>query len=239
MVEVQGSETKVVTADELNVETLRIKYERLLDRPEVFPSEANWDFLIQNKVFKGVAKKLYHKYLVASLVPEEQSTGWYKIALRKFPEYLCAIPRNVALDTVYSYINSKPEFTSRLINECQLFDAQRLAVTLQQGFRGFTVDCLTSYQPEYTLEDYRDMKMLDNMLSELVPLGTVEEKSGFFRRDNQYVCPSGHRNPSTEQYCATAGCGIDIYGFTKPQRQNIEIFRSRLQALANLLEKRS
>ena len=39
-------ERYTVSADELKAECLRRKYLVLLDKPDVFPSKANWDFII-------------------------------------------------------------------------------------------------------------------------------------------------------------------------------------------------
>lgn len=241
-----------ITAEQLSVEMLRRRYASLLEREEVYPSDENWQYIIDHRLCRGLAAKLYRKYLVSSLMPDNQLTGWHKIALRRFPEYIIAIDRGAALDAVYGDTDSSPRVSSGLIHDCRLFSASHIhgilgainADVLQSEPEArrkylerldFVVSVLDAMQPDYGRDDLRAMKILLAALDNLSPLGEVVESQGIFGRARKYICPCGHANPPEEPYCRTTGCGRDVYGLTEGQRSAIGSFRERLSVIAGLL----
>lgn len=241
-----------ITAEQLSVEMLRRRYASLLEREEVYPSDENWQYIIDHRLCRGLVNKLYRKYLVSSLMPGNQLTGWHKIALRRFPEYITSIDRNAALDAVYADTASSPKVTSDLIHKCRLFSAPHLLGILsdtrsygndvpQDARReslaclDFVVSALDAMQPDYGQFDVKNMRSLLEALQNLPPLGEVVEGQGIFSRSRKYVCPCGHSNSADDEFCRTAGCGRDIYGLTEGQREAIAAFRERIGVIAELL----
>lgn len=228
---------RVITADDLEAECLRRKYASLLEKPEVFPSEANWEFIIAHRM-EGIGTLLLRKYLVSWMMPEEKRSIYHRQALRLFPEYLSAVRRPYAVEVVYSDVESAPDAFLELVRSARLFDSRRLkALIEQQGAVELVIDLLDVFQPEYTDSDARAMRALLGALRSLPKLGRVEEHRGIFSTEMRYYCPAGHSNPCGEAFCRHEDCRLNIFGLTPEQVQAIENFEARTEALESLLRK--
>lgn len=229
-----AAQPAAISAEALRTELLRLRYARLLEQPEVFPSQANWDFIIQNAL-EGIGEGLYRKFLVSAVLDESERRSPNRIALKEFPRYIKAVPRQYAIEVVYDDTVSAPEATKNLIIECELFDARAVAELIERGELGMAVDLLEAFQPEYTRADLADMRALLDRLQHLPEEGEMADGRGLLRRELRYVCPAGHVNAAEAQYCTHAGCGLNIYGLTRPQVQAIDDYSTRVEALASLL----
>lgn len=228
------SQQPSVSAEALRTELLRLRYAKLLEQPEVFPSQANWDFIIQNAL-EGIGEGLYRKFLVSAVLDESERRSPNRIALKEFPRYLKAVPRPYAIEVVYDDTVSAPEATKNLIVDCDLFDAHAVGELIERGELQMAVDLLEAFQPEYTRADLADMRALLDRLQHLPEEGEMADGRGLLRRELRYVCPAGHVNAAEAQYCTHAGCGLNIYGLTREKVQAIEAYATRVDALASLL----
>lgn len=224
-----------VSAEELRTELLRRRYETLLQQPEVFPSQSNWDFIIGHAL-TGIGDGLYRKYLVSAVLTEEQRRSPNRIALLEFPRYLKAVPREYAIEVVYDDTVSAPEATRSLIEECELFDAHSIIGLIDRGEVSMAVDLLSAFQPDYGYEDLEDMRLLLCRMHSLSEEGEITDGRGLLRRELRYVCPAGHVNPVEAEFCSHSGCGLNIYGLTREQMQAIDAFADRVDALASLMD---
>lgn len=224
----------VITADQLRTEELRLRYLELIDRPDVFPTRANWQFIISHAML-GLGQALYHKYLVARTIPEMDREELHDIAVEQFPLYLRAVPRRYAVEVVYSDFTTDPASTVELIRECQLFDAGGIMTMINAGHMTTAMDVLDSYSAEYTADDLMRMQSLLRYFDSLPELGSVEQRRGLLGTSVKYICPRGHVNDGDSTYCGHSGCGLDIHGLNAGQASRIEVLRHRVRALSGLL----
>ncbi|MDE5929961.1 MAG: hypothetical protein K2H03_05715 [Muribaculaceae bacterium] len=224
----------MVTSEQLKAECLRRRYAALLEKPDTFPSGNNWAYIIEQRM-DGLGPALYRKYLVAAMLDEERRSGLHTTALKHFPEYLRAVSRDHALDTVYGDCETLPSEFVRLVTDCELFDAPRLAAMLRGGLsaRQLVASCLTAFQPEYDADDLRDMEALLEALQSLPALGRVEERRTLLGLRRLYVCPQGHCSNADNEYCPE--CGMDIFGLNEDQRRAVNEFAERCEALRELI----
>ena len=211
-----------ISAEQLRTELLRRRYAELLEQPDVFPSQANWDFIIEHAL-TGIGEGLYRKFLVSAVLPEAERRSPNRIALKEFPRYLRAVPRDYAVEVVYDDTVSAPEATRELID---------------RGEPGMAADLLVTFQPAYTLDDLAAMRVLLRRLRRLPEEGEMTDGRGLLRRELRYVCPAGHVNAAEAQFCTHSGCGLNIYGLTRAQTEAIDAFEARIDALASLLDAR-
>ena len=226
-----------ISAEQLRTELLRRRYAELLEQPDVFPSQANWDFIIEHAL-TGIGEGLYRKFLVSAVLPEAERRSPNRIALKEFPRYLRAVPRDYAVEVVYDDTVSAPEATRELIDQCELFDARAISVVAGPGEPGMAADLLVTFQPAYTLDDLAAMRVLLRRLRRLPEEGEMTDGRGLLRRELRYVCPAGHVNAAEAQFCTHSGCGLNIYGLTRAQTEAIDAFEARIDALASLLDAR-
>lgn len=225
-----------VSAEDLRTELLRRRYAELLAQPEVFPSQANWDFIIEHAL-TGIGEGLYRKFLVSAVLPEEQRRSPNRIALKEFPRYLQAVPRAYAIEVVYDDTVSAPEATRKIVEDCELFDAPAISGLVARGEAAMAAELLNAFQPDYGHDDLKDMRALLRLLRNLPEEGEMADGRGLLRRELRYVCPAGHVNAAEAQYCTHSGCGLNIYGLTREQTQAIDAFEERVDALGTLLDK--
>ncbi|MDE6486587.1 MAG: hypothetical protein K2L76_03660 [Muribaculaceae bacterium] len=223
-----------VSAEQLRTELLRRRYAELLEQPDVFPSQANWDFITDHALM-GIGEGLYRKFLVSAVLPEAERRSPNRIALKEFPRYLRAVPREYAVEVVYDDTVSAPEATRALIEDCELFDARAVAGLVDRGEAPMAAGLLSAFQPAYTLDDLADMRALLRRMRHLPEEGEITDGRGILRRELRYVCPAGHVNASEAEYCTHSGCGLNIYGLTRAQAEAIDAFEARIDALASLL----
>lgn len=226
-----------ISADDLIAAERSERYRIQLDRPNTFPTQQNWEYIICCKMH-GLATQLYRKYLLSWLTAQDMRTNYHTLALQYFPQYIVAIDRQSAVSAVYADVTSAPSATIEIINDCRLFDAKKLLELLSDAYSDsdpapFVADCLAAYQPEYTAIDIADMKRLMVAIEQLPPIGEVKETRTIFGREIRYICPNGHSNPADACFCQT--CGVDKYGFTDEQNANIENFKTRVKILERLL----
>ena len=224
-----------VSADSLIATERAERYKRQLERPEVFPTAENWEYIIDTAMYQ-IAPELYRKYLMAWLTPAVNRSDFHDLALENFPEYLRAIPRADAVSAVYADVTSAPEATLAVILDCRLFDAPALQKILDHGgSAGFVAECMNAYQEHYTRDDLRDMQLLYNEMMQLPAEGIMRETRSIFGRDLRYICPNGHSNPKDTDFCTQ--CGLNINGLNADQQAAIDRFGSRLQTLDRLLRR--
>ncbi len=229
------SATRSVSAEALKAECLRRKYLTLLEKPEVFPSETNWNFIIDNRM-TGIGRLLLRKYIVSRLMPEDNRSIYHRQAIRFFPEYLKAVPREYALDVVYSDYESDPEGFVEIVRQTSLFDARKLLELVEsRGAVETAISVLDVFQPEYTVADAKAMRALLIALRSLPKLGRVEERHGLFGHDLRYYCPAGHSNSTDVEFCTREDCRLNIFGLNPEQAKTIDDFQTRLDALEDML----
>lgn len=225
----------MISSDQLHIEELRLRYLELLERPDVFPTVKNWEFITENRM-QGLGKALYHKFLIAHTIDDNDREGLHDVAITEFPKYLGAIGHREAVETVYSDITTLPGVAEALIRENLLFDAPKLLEILHTGNLNFVINVLDVYQPDYDIADYLPMKELLEELDGLPTRGSIETKSGIFGSSEKYICPNGHTNSTDTEYCTHSGCGLNMRGLTQAQEKKIDLYSKRVEALASILE---
>lgn len=222
-----------ISYEALKAEELRLRYTDLLKDATIYPTIANWDYIILNKM-EGIGDLLYAKYKSSLSLDEADRHDLHIAALEKFPAYLKAVSCEYASDVVYSHI-SDGDIALNLIRDCNLFSAAHIIDCIEQTHDLRVLDIIDVYRKEYTNNDYRAMCDLDSLLHSLPKRGFIEDVRGLFGYSSKYICPNGHSNDAGVKYCSHAGCGLDIFGITKSQSEAIGRFRSRIIALENLL----
>lgn len=224
-----------ISADELLALERSQRYKRQLADADVFPDARNWQYIIDNAM-QAIAPELYRKFLLAWLTPESQRSDFHELALERFPDYLAAIPRSLALDTVYSDVTSSPEATLHLVDVCRLFDACRLMDLLDDEVDPrFVAQCLGAYQPEYTTADVRAMAQLVQRMHNLPDQGSIKESHSIFGHDMRYICPNGHsvsvdgRTDTEDIFCPN--CDLNIQGLSSDDADAVKSLANRVNLL--------
>lgn len=236
-----------VLADTLRAACLEHRYGIQLARPDVYPTDDQWTYIIEQHMGE-LAARLYRKYLVSWLTPEAERTEYHETTLKRFPQYARTIGedperRQRIIDAVYADITSSPDATARVIIDARLFDAPTLLDILHHTPADepdpvpFVARAAVAYQPEYSAADLDDMRLLDDALNNLSPLGEIRSQRGLFREEKKYICPKGHSNDISVEFCDHPGCGLNIYGLNKTEADAIEDYHIRVSILGSMTTK--
>lgn len=229
---VDETEPISVTADQLRAAILADKYRQLLEDPQVMPSRANWQYIIDHRM-RGLGPQLMRRYLIASLMPENDRLDGHNAAIDCFEPYLEAVGYDQAVEAVYSGIDDCPDIALELVNTHNLFNVPRIEAFIADGRLSLAVSLLDTLQDTYTADDLGPMTRLLRRLRRLPELGRMATRSGMFHDHEAYFCPKGHANPAEEVYCRQ--CGLDIHGLTEEHIETIERYEDTIKALRGLL----
>ncbi len=224
-----------ITAQQLNAEVLKRKYEKLLKNPDVFPSQKNWNYIIENNMYE-LAKPLYQKYLTAMNIDEDNRGDYHNDTIEMFPRYFEYIPRRYAIKALYSDTSTNAKASIDLAIKLNLFDIDGILDMLDRDEIRPAARMLIALMPSYDTNDLDDLKdLLDDFL-ELPEIGHYEgNRLGLLSGGERYVCPKGHVNSADEEYCAHKGCNLNIKGLTHTEVECIETYAQRLEILEEML----
>lgn len=156
----------------------------------------------------------------------------------RFFKYFKKLPYEKQIELAYKYCNQQ---SSKLIEECDLFDAKHILEWAQKGELGFAADCLKARKKKYCAQDLEDMQELYDFFVNL-PEDKIEEiveevKSYGIRR---YLCKSCDREFNISEktkeepsYCEW--CKKGKKGLTKEQEERVKEFGIKIEALKELL----
>jgi len=228
--------SKIIKAEDLQAEILRRRYIELLEKADVFPSQNNWDYIISTAMGGDIGRLLYRKYLVSMLTPTPDRVDCHLAAIREFPRYLEAVSYEDAVSAVFSDTDTLPDETIKLIKRYKLFSAEQLHRLLDEGKIDIVIECLSVFKREYTCDDLMQMKSLLHCLRHLPETGRYEHIQNVFKSGVRYICPNGHINNQSAEYCSRPDCGLNIYGLTHEQTGLINAFENIVDVLDDMLD---
>ena len=228
----------MICADDLRKEELRLRYVEMLERPDIFPTRKNWQFITSNSL-SGLASALYRKYIAALHTDDYERQQLHDIALEEFHAYLDAIEFDEACDAIYDNFMLDPVESVSVVKKHNLFDAASLIRLLEDGNIEIVLEILEVYKPYYDENDLCAMSSLLEALDSLPIRGKIVEKQGLLGKSEKYICPAGHVNSRDTEYCTHNGCGKNMRGLTESQENSIMLFGRRIEALESLLKQGS
>ena len=226
---------KTISAKELNAELLKRKYARLLKNEEIYPSQNNWDYIIEHKMYE-LSHLLYQKYLSALDIAEEKRKSNHNDTITMFPKYLQSIERNHAIETLYNDTSSNTEATVELAIRLDLFDFDGILNMIDRNEAGAAAQMLMALKPSYSANDIEDLNDLLEEFYRLPNLGRIDESAlNLFLGERKYICPNGHTNNDVVEFCPHEDCELNIKGLTRYEVDCIDEFAERIKILEELL----
>lgn len=155
----------------------------------------------------------------------------------RFFKYFKKLPYEKQIELAYKYCNQQ---SSKLIVECDLFDAKHILEWAQKGKFEFATACLKASKKEYSAQDLEDMQELYDFFVNL-PEDKIEEKVDGVKvwRVRTYLCKSCDRefdiseDSKEEPYCMW--CKKGKRGLTQEQEERVKEFGIKIETLKELL----
>lgn len=197
-------------------------------------SETDWELVFQNPVgdYAKALCKSASDYKINNQVFDADEIKYYS----HLGDYLSMIERKVAIEAIYSIIDTAPLQATRLIKAKSLFDAKSIQKLINSGNLTSACNILDSEQDVYTRDDLKDMEKVVMLFDSLPNVGSIAVvKGGVLSKEKErYICQHGHYNGKDEEFCST--CGENIKGLTSTQIKSIEAYRKKVESLKYLFQ---
>lgn len=144
---------------------------------------------------------------------------------------ILAMPLETLIPVVYNHITHPA--IRRLINNCNLFDAEMIFKILPENLHE-GIEILSSSKKYYNINDLNWMRRILEYLNSLPDTGNVGVvKGGVFSKGNEekFICENGHKNPINSVFCEK--CGINIKGLNEYELKNIEGLKEKCNIIEN------
>lgn len=227
----QAQDHRVVSCDSLQKQIHKTTIVNRL-RAKTFPSEATWDYLFRNPIDDIFAPLL--TFYIEAIKKEICSLSAQDVLLKeRFPIYCGLVDKTVAEQELYAQLPQSIVAVSPLIIENHLFAPEHIIELLNNHFVSEAISCLSADKDYYTEADLALMRQIVGLLQSLPDEGEVKEVKGMISTKPKYVCPNGHKNDSTVEFCST--CGLNKQGLTERQVSMIKRFILKVDSLEVLL----
>ena len=256
MVSIQGTavkltkpneETHIIAENEITREILNAEYNKkkiirkLNNRIPL--DEDEWLFVQKNNV-PALIEPLYEYYVrcrnaksieqqaVGNVYVEPQKPAWATSGITNYKQYLYSLEYKDAINYVYRNVESFID----IIQKNKLFNASKILEIAKEGNLDTAISLLFVEKSSYNDVDLSEMKLLCDYLNNLPEVGTKEEvKGGLFSSGGlKYVCSCGCKNDPKNEYCSE--CGKNIYGITKKQKKDIDLYNELVDTLSDLIK---
>ncbi len=251
MVSVLGTAVQIESNDEtkdVKTENNTIDYKALniaiwkydiLDaiKKGTWPSLKDWDFIQANNI-PEIAPILLDRYLGIN-----QENGSYsdrvEILLKQFPSYFSSLSTETAKNLIYNRISESPNKCIKLILDNRLFDAAAIAKLIELDQIDSSIKLLECHKDNYSEDDILLMNNLITKLSLIPDKGRIEDVKGgmLSKAGERYICPNGHKNSKTSEFCTIEGCELNIKGISRSQNHSIERFIIKTRVLSDTFNK--
>lgn len=217
------------------------EYER---RTKKGVSVKNWDCYISDEEWVFVCRypdisyaEYMHLAYTEGILDDDIYVYSQHVEYSRFFKYFKKLPYEKQIELAYKYCNQQ---SSKLIEECDLFDAKHILEWAQKGELGFATACLKVRKKEYSAQDLEDMQKLYDFFVNL-PEDKIEEiveevKSYGIRR---YLCKSCDKkfdiSENTKEEAYSMWCKKGKKGLTQEQEERVKEFGIKIETLKELL----
>lgn len=227
----QQNNLDTISQENLDTELKRKLIVKLIN--EGVPIKADWREFLYEHPQKDIVKKLLDIYIATQFSGYETATDEVIIAF--IERYFTLLPKVDIIDDVYSRYTENSKKIGKLIKACYLFSPSHV-LDIAKNNAHLAVTLLDAKKDFYQKEDLILMKQILNTFESLPDTGKIEMvKGGLLSKDQEkFICENGHKNNKDAEYCES--CNRNIKGLHKDEVEAINIFKNKVEALADFLK---
>lgn len=188
--------------------------------------QADWREFLYEHPQKDIVNKLLDLYCLEYISGLE----------REFIErHFTLLPKSDFIDNVYSRYAENSKIIGNLIKACYLFSPSHVLNIAKKDVH-LAISLLDAKKDFYQKEDLDLMKQILTTFESLPDTGRIEMvKGGLLSKDQEkFICENGHKSSKDAEYCET--CSRNIKGLDKDEVKAINIFKDKVEALADFLK---
>lgn len=222
-------------------------YDEYEKRTKKGVSVKNWDCYISDEEWVFVCRypdisyaEYMHLAYTEGILDDDIYVSLYSehVKYSRFFKYFKKLPYEKQIELAYKYCNQQ---SSKLIEDCDLFDAKHILEWAQEGEFEFATTCLKARKKEYSAQDLEDMQKLYDFFVNL-PEDKIEEKVDGVKAwgVRRYLCKScdtefdiSENTKEEASYCRW--CKKNKRGLTQEQEERVKVFGVKIETLKELL----
>ena len=223
---------------DLQNEIAKIAIINTLSDPSCYLSEDQWKFIFENPSVDFAKSLIANKYFdntdyvkqkIEALVSKLDFDDAVSII---YPNYILNLDMQNESNNITTSIRSQ---CTKLIRECKLFAPSYIVALMDSDLKN-AIALMGCEKDVYTADDLKNMKIICEKLDALPDTGRKDRgKTGMFSKEKDiWICENGHKNDMENKLCQT--CFITIKGLSVFETEIIEAFKTRTQALSNLMK---
>lgn len=200
------------------------------------PNKEDWGYLLRFPIIE-IAEKLIDIYLLKQNKYEADQSEQETLLITNISNYFRILNENQAIENLYTKIIDNPNPIIKILIENNLFSADEALKLLSSKNTGLAIDCLGISKNYYSNDDLIKMKEIISQVDSLEDLGKIETVKNVLGKSNEkYICPNGHSNDISIEYCLERICKLNTKGLTQNQVFTFENFRIKVESLSSILE---
>jgi len=220
----------IVSSHDVEVRLMQKRILALLESRK-FPSQDEWDFLLDNPsdVFNEYLISLYERAESVITLEEEETLK------KNVHTYFGGTESDSAIKSIYNKIRSNEKLIN-LLAANNLFSPTEVLSLFKDGYLNSAIACLSLNKGTYNKDsDIPLMEQIVKYIDEIPDTGEQKVIQGglISKEKEKFICPEGHQNDSDELFCKK--CGKNIRGLTSLQTDIIDEFKNRISAIKELL----
>lgn len=195
------------------------------------PILADWREFLYEHPQKEIVERLLDIYVADCFSDSETNKEIVAFIERHFS----LLSKVDFIDKVYSRYAENSKEIGSLIKACCLFSPSHVLSIAKSNFH-LAVSLLDAKKDYYKKEDLELMKQILTTFESLPDTGRIEMvKGGLLSKDQvRFICVNGHKSSKDAEYCET--CCRNIKGLHKDEVKAINIFKDKVEALADFLK---
>ncbi len=212
-------------------------------------TEEDWDNIFHFSLF-DLAPILYKRYLLISKeVVSAAPLAEKKLLLDRFIPFLQNMRYEDAADVVYGDTTTDPYCMRDVVKACQLFHPAKIVEMLQPENKHLVISLLDTDKSNYTLEDLKLMRKIEDFLDNLPDTGHYEEGRGrgrgalLSKNGTVLVCERGHSTAvELGGHCTMSMgyglgiCDLNVKGLTQKEVAAVKNYKEKVDILESLLQ---
>jgi len=200
-----------------------------------FPTQEEWLYLLNNPM-EGIVEQLLEKYLENFHKGPNDFKKGVQLLLSNTNSYFKSIDREIAINVLYENMTENPIPIYKIIEANNLFSPVKIIELIVNDNFEIAIDCLSINMDYYSNNDLTQMQTIIELLYNLPDKGTIVKVKGIIgKAKEKFICRHKHTNSVDSEFCENINCGENIKGLTKQRIYEIEMFETKVDSLAALM----
>ena len=235
--ELSNKNISIISNDKLEQEVARRNIITNLKNNRL-PTQDDWIYLLNNPI-EEISSQILERYLNnIQYINNNEVGNELKLLFSNTTNYFKSLNVEIATNILYEKLKEKQVPVFKIIEDNNLFIPSKIIELIESDNISLAIDCLSANKDFYSNNDLKQMGQIIEILENLSEKGKVESVKGILSKaKDKYICPNGHTNDVTSEFCGNENCRLNKKGLTPKNLKQIESFKLKTDSLSSLMNR--